>query len=271
MGRLNRRGEQQRKEDLMTNSGLAGRVAVVTGAAGGIGRAIAAALYAEGASVAVADLNGDAADAHAAELAAAGWPGRALGVRVDISSSADVSAAVGLVERELGPVDVLVNNAGIDVIEPFVESKEETWRRIVEVNYLGPVVCTRAVLDGMIERGYGRIISVSSDAGKVGSSGEVVYSGTKGGIIAFSKALAREMAVKGITVNCVCPGPTETPLLGQIAERSQKMYDSLARAVPMRRLGQPADIAPAVVFLASDCAAFITGQALSVSGGLTMS
>jgi 2-hydroxycyclohexanecarboxyl-CoA dehydrogenase len=190
---------------------------------------------------------------------------------VDISSSADVSAAVGLVERELGPVEVLVNNAGIDVIEPFVESKEETWRRIVEVNYLGPVLCTRAVLDGMIERGYGRIISISSDAGKVGSSGEVVYSGTKGGIIAFSKALARETAAKGITVNCVCPGPTETPLLSQVAERSQKMYDALARAVPMRRLGQPADIAPAVVFLASDGAAFITGQALSVSGGLTMS
>lgn len=254
----------------MTNTGLAGRVAVVTGAAGGIGRAIAAALYAEGASVAVADLNGDAADAYAAELAAGGQ-GRALGVRVDISSSADVSAAIGLVERELGPVEVLVNSAGIDVIEPFVESKEETWRRIVEVNYLGPVVCTRAVLDGMIERGYGRIISISSDAGKVGSSGEVVYSGTKGGIIAFSKALARETAAKGITVNCVCPGPTETPLLGQIAERSQKMYDALAKAVPMRRLGQPADIAPAVVFLASDGAAFITGQALSVSGGLTMS
>jgi 2-hydroxycyclohexanecarboxyl-CoA dehydrogenase len=256
----------------MTNSGLAGRVAVVTGAAGGIGRAIAAALYAEGASVAVADLDSEAAAAYAAELNATGTGGaKAFGVRVDVSSSTDVGAAIATVEQELGPVDVLVNNAGIDVIEPFVESKEETWRRIVEVNYLGPVVCTRAVLDGMIERGYGRIISISSDAGKVGSSGEVVYSGTKGGIIAFSKALAREVAAKGITVNCVCPGPTDTPLLDQIAERSQKMYDSLARAVPMRRLGQPADIAPAVVFLASDGAAFITGQALSVSGGLTMS
>jgi 2-hydroxycyclohexanecarboxyl-CoA dehydrogenase len=255
----------------MTSSGLAERVAVVTGAAGGIGRAIAAAMYAEGAWVAVADLDEDAAAGYAAELGAAGGPGRALAVRVDVSSSAGVSAAVSLVERELGPVDVLVNNAGIDVIEPFIESNEETWRRIVEVNYLGPVLCTRAVLDGMIERGYGRIISISSDAGKVGSSGEVVYSGTKGGIIAFSKALAREMAAKGITVNCVCPGPTDTPLLDQIAERSQKMYEGLARAVPMRRLGQPADIAPAVVFLASDGASFITGQALSVSGGLTMS
>ncbi len=256
----------------MSSSGLAGRVAVVTGAAGGIGRAIAAALYAEGASVAVADLDGDAAAAYAAELNAAGTgAAKAFGVRVDVSNSTDVGAAVAVVERELGPVDVLVNNAGIDVIEPFIESKEETWRRIVEVNYLGPVLCTRAVLDGMIERGYGRIISISSDAGKVGSSGEAVYSGTKGGIIAFSKALAREMAAKGITVNCVCPGPTDTPLLGQIAERSQKMFDALAKAVPMRRLGQPADIAPAVVFLASDGAAFITGQALSVSGGLTMS
>ena len=258
----------------MTSSGLTGRVAVVTGGAGGIGCAIAAALYAEGARVAVADLDGDAAAAYAATLALADGgtdSGRAVGVRVDVSNSSDVGAAIAVVERELGPVDVLVNNAGIDVIEPFVESKEETWRRIVEVNYLGPVLCTRAVLDGMIDRGYGRIISISSDAGKVGSSGEVVYSGTKGGIIAFSKALAREMATNGITVNCVCPGPTDTPLLGQIAERSQKMYDSLARAVPMRRLGQPADIAPAVVFLASDGAAFITGQALSVSGGLTMS
>jgi 2-hydroxycyclohexanecarboxyl-CoA dehydrogenase len=256
----------------MTSSGLAGRVALVTGGAGGIGRAIAAALYAEGASVAVADLDGDTAEAYAATLEQAGTGGgRAVGVRIDVSNSSDVGAAIAVAERELGPVEVLVNNAGIDVIEPFVESKEETWRRIVEVNYLGPVLCARAVLDGMIERGYGRIISISSDAGKVGSSGEVVYSGTKGGLIAFSKALAREVATSGITVNCVCPGPTDTPLLDQIAERSQKMYDSLARAVPMRRLGQPADIAPAVVFLASDGAAFITGQALSVSGGLTMS
>jgi 2-hydroxycyclohexanecarboxyl-CoA dehydrogenase len=256
----------------MTSSGLAGRVALVTGGAGGIGRAIAAALYAEGASVAVADLDGDAAVAYATALEQAGTgAGRAVGLRIDVSNSSDVGAAIAVAERELGPVEVLVNNAGIDVIEPFVESKEETWRRIVEVNYLGPVLCTRAVLDGMIERGYGRIISISSDAGKVGSSGEVVYSGTKGGLIAFSKALAREVATSGITVNCVCPGPTDTPLLDQIAERSQKMYDSLARAVPMRRLGQPADIAPAVVFLASDGAAFITGQALSVSGGLTMS
>ncbi len=255
----------------MTSSGLAGRVALVTGGAGGIGRAIAAALYAEGACVAVADLDGDGAVAYAATLEQAGTGGRAVGVRIDVSNSSDVGAAIAVAERELGPVEVLVNNAGIDVIEPFVESKEETWRRIVEVNYLGPVLCTRAVLDGMIERGYGRIISISSDAGKVGSSGEVVYSGTKGGLIAFSKALAREVATSGITVNCVCPGPTDTPLLDQIAERSQKMYDALARAAPMRRLGRPADIAPAVVFLASDGAAFITGQALSVSGGLTMS
>lgn len=256
----------------MTSSGLAGRVALVTGGAGGIGRAIVAALYAEGACVAVADLDGDGAAAYAATLQRAGTGGSgAVGIRIDVSNSSDVGAAIAVAERELGPVEVLVNNAGIDVIEPFVQSKEQTWRRIVEVNYLGPVLCTRAVLDGMIERGYGRIISISSDAGKVGSSGEVVYSGTKGGLIAFSKALAREVATSGITVNCVCPGPTDTPLLDQIAERSQKMYDSLARAVPMRRLGQPADIAPAVVFLASDGAAFITGQALSVSGGLTMS
>jgi 2-hydroxycyclohexanecarboxyl-CoA dehydrogenase len=254
----------------MTDSGLAGRVALVTGAAGGIGQAISKALYAQGAALAVGDLNEAAAKTLADELTTSG-PGRAVGVAMNISDSAGVRDAVAAIEAELGPIDVLVNNAGIDIIEPFIESTEDTWRKIVEVNYLGPVICVRAVLDGMRERGYGRIISIASDAGKVGSSGEVVYSGTKGGIIAFSKALARENAKAGITVNCVCPGPTDTPLLNQIAERSQKMYDSLARAVPMGRIGQPADIAPAVVFLASDGAAFITGQALSVSGGLTMS
>jgi 2-hydroxycyclohexanecarboxyl-CoA dehydrogenase len=126
------------------------------------------------------------------------------------------------------------------------------------------------VVPGMVERGRGRVVNLASDAGRVGSSGEVVYSGTKGGVIAFSKALAREVAAAGVTVNCVCPGPTDTALLDQVAEVSQKLYDGLARAVPMRRIGQPSDIAPAVAFLASDGAAYITGQTLSVSGGLTM-
>jgi 2-hydroxycyclohexanecarboxyl-CoA dehydrogenase len=253
----------------MADTGLAGRVAVVTGAAGGIGRAIVAALCAEGALVAAADLDEQAV--MKMEAASGTGGGRVLGVRMDIADSSSVRSAMARVEAELGPVHILVNNAGIDKIEPFVESTEDTWRRIVEVNLIGPVICTRAVLDGMLERGAGRIICIASDAGKVGSSGEVVYSGTKGGVIAFAKALARETARANVTVNCVCPGPTDTALLDQIAARSQKMYDALARAIPLRRIAQPGDIAPAVVFLASDTAGYITGQALSVNGGLTMS
>lgn len=253
----------------MADTGLTGRVAVVTGAAGGIGRAIVAALCAEGALVAAADLDEKAVREMAASPPAGG--GRVLGVRMDIADSSSVRAAIRQVEAELGPVHVLVNNAGIDRVEPFVESTEDSWRRIVEVNLLGTVICTRAVLDGMLERGAGRIICIASDAGKVGSSGEVVYSGTKGGIIAFAKALARESARANVTVNCVCPGPTDTALLDQVAAYSQKMYEAIARAIPLRRIAQPGDIAPAVVFLASDAAGYITGQALSISGGLTMS
>jgi 2-hydroxycyclohexanecarboxyl-CoA dehydrogenase len=220
---------------------LQGKTAMVTGAGRGIGEAIADALAAEGAAVAACGLDG-----------------------------ASVRAAVGLATSELGPIDILVNNAGIDVVELFVDSAEETWDRIIAVNLRGTITVTRAVLDGMIERGGGRIIHIASDAGRVGSSGEVVYSATKGGIIAFGKALAREVARHGITVNSVCPGPTDTALLDQVAAYSQKLVDGLARAIPLRRIGQPADIAGTVAFLASDQAASITGQTLSVSGGLTM-
>jgi 2-hydroxycyclohexanecarboxyl-CoA dehydrogenase len=235
--------------------------AVVTGAAGGIGSAIVAALAGEGASVAAWDLAADRLSAS---------EGANLAVEVDITSRASVEGALERTEAELGPVDVLVNNAGIDRIEPFLASEEATWERIVAVNFLGTVRCCHVIVPGMVERGRGRVISIASDAGRVGSSGEVVYSGTKGGVIAFSKGLAREVAAKGVTVNVVCPGPTDTPLLDQVAEASQKLYDGLARAVPMRRIAQPSDIAPAVVFLASDGAGYVTGQTLSVSGGLTM-
>jgi 2-hydroxycyclohexanecarboxyl-CoA dehydrogenase len=241
------------------------QVAVVTGAAGGIGSAIAAGLAGAGFAVALWDLDGAAA-----EKAAAGLAGPALGVAVDITDRSSVEAALAATERTLGPVDVLVNNAGIDKIEPFLVSEEATWERIVAVNLLGTVRCCHVVVPGMVERGVGRVVNIASDAGRVGSSGEVVYSGTKGGVIAFSKALARETASKGVTVNVVCPGPTDTPLLDQVADANQRLYDGLAKAVPMRRIGVPADIAPAVVFLASDGAAYITGQTLSVSGGLTM-
>jgi 2-hydroxycyclohexanecarboxyl-CoA dehydrogenase len=247
---------------------LSGKVAVVTGAAGGIGAAIAAALAGAGAAVAVWDLDGGRAKEVAAGLGGRG--GRGLGVDVDVTGRSSVKAATAATEAALGPVDLLVNNAGIDKIEPFLQSEEATWERIVAVNFLGTVRCCHVLVPGMVERGSGRVVNIASDAGRVGSSGEVVYSGTKGGVIAFSKALAREVAANGVTVNAVCPGPTDTALLDQVAEANQKLYDGLARAVPMRRIGQPADIAPAVVFLASDGAGYITGQTLSVSGGLTM-
>ncbi len=249
---------------------LTGRTALVTGSGRGIGAAIAAALAGAGAAVAVADLAGDAAESTAAALSKEhGVP--TLGLGVDIADGASVRAAVARVEQELGPIDILVNNAGIDKIEQFIDSTEETWDRLISVNLKGTILVTRSVLDGMMARGYGRIVSIASDAGRVGSSGEVVYSATKGGVIAFSKALAREMATKGITLNCVCPGPTDTALLDQVAEASQRLYDSLAKAVPMKRIGRPDDIAPAVVFLAGESAGYVTGQTLSVSGGLTMS
>jgi 2-hydroxycyclohexanecarboxyl-CoA dehydrogenase len=249
-------------------AGSAG-TALVTGAARGIGAAIAARLAAAGFAVAVCDLDGEAAQARAAELAERHGVA-VLAVTVDISDSAAVKAAVARVDGELGPVDVLVNNAAIDVIERFVDSSEQTWDRVIGVNLRGTITMTRAVLDRMIERGHGRIIHIASDAGRVGSSGEVVYSATKGGVIAFTKTLAREVARSGVRVNCVSPGPTDTALLAQVAEASPNLRDALARSIPMRRIGEPADLAPAVVFLAGDGARFITGQTLSVSGGLTM-
>ena len=217
---------------------LQGKTAMVTGAGRGIGAAIAAALAAEGAAVAVCDLDGTAAAKTAAGLAER-HGARAVGVSVDIADSDAVRAAVSRAESELGPLDILVNNAGIDVIELFVDSAEETWDKIIAVNLRGTITVTRAVLDGMIERGSGRIIHIASDAGRVGSSGEAVYSATKGGVIAFGKALAREVARYGITVNSVCPGPTDTALLDQVAAYSQKLRDGLARAVPLRRVGRP--------------------------------
>jgi 2-hydroxycyclohexanecarboxyl-CoA dehydrogenase len=248
---------------------LHGRTALVTGAAGGIGAAICRHLARAGANVAVCDIDGEAAERLAEELGEA-RKATIAGYAMDVTNSGAVGNVVATVEAQLGPVDILVNNAGIDKIEPFTESDEDTWKKVISVNYLGAVIVTRAVLDGMIKRRYGRIVNIGSDAGRVGSSGEVVYSGTKGAVIAFGKALARETATKGITVNTVCPGPTDTALLNQIAERSRSMYDALAKAVPMKRIGTPDDIAPAVVFFAGDGAAYITGQTLSVSGGLTM-
>jgi 2-hydroxycyclohexanecarboxyl-CoA dehydrogenase len=243
--------------------GLKDRVALVTGAGRGIGRAIAERLAAEGAKVATLDV--DEATAQAAGEAIGG-----VGLRMDVTDGASVRAAVEEAERRLGPTDVLVNNAGWDKAEPFVKSAEETWDKVLAINLKGPIRVTRAVLDGMIARGRGRIVSISSDAGRVGSSGEAVYSAAKAGVIGFSKTLARELARHHINVNVVCPGPTNTQLLRDVAPQNPKLIEALRRAVPFGRIGEPEEIAAAVAFLASDDAAFITGQTLSVSGGLTM-
>jgi len=241
---------------------LAGKVALVTGAGRGIGAAIAGALAGAGANVAVLDLDGTTAAATAAAL-----PTKSVGVEADITDSAQVAAAVAAAVSALGPIDVLVNNAGWDKIEPFLDNDESDWDLIISINLKGPIIVTRAVLDQMIERRSGAIVNIASDAGRVGSSGEAVYSAAKGGVIAFTKTLAREMARNRIRVNCVCPGPTDTALL---ATMDDKLRAGLERAIPMRRIAEPSDIAPAVVFLASDAAGYVTGQTLSVSGGLTM-
>jgi 2-hydroxycyclohexanecarboxyl-CoA dehydrogenase len=247
------------------------RVALVTGGAGGIGRAIAAALHARGLLVAVADLEERAAERVASALREEG--GAALGVAMDVTDSASVGTAVVTVGEQLGAVDVLVNNAGWDELRPFIETDEAFWRRVVDVNYLGALRVTRAVLPGMIEDSFGRIVSISSDAARAGSSLESVYAGAKAALIGFTKSLAREVARSGVTANVVCPGPTRTPMLAGIVEhdeRGARIIDAMSRAVPMRRLGEPADVAAAVAYFISDEAAYVTGQTLSVSGGLTM-
>ena len=243
--------------------GLKDRVALVTGAGRGIGRAIAERLAAEGAKVAALDVDETTARDAGSKIGG-------IGLRMDVTDGASVRAAVAEAEKQLGPVHVLVNNAGWDKAEPFVKSSEETWDKVLAINLKGPIRVTRAVLDGMIERRCGRIITISSDAGRVGSSGEAVYSAAKAGVIGFSKTLARELARYAINVNVVCPGPTNTQLLKEVAPENSKLVEALRRAVPFGRIGEPEEIAAAVAFLASDDAAFITGQTLSVSGGLTM-
>ena len=246
--------------------GLAGKVVVVTGSGRGMGRAMAERFVAVGARVAVADMDKDTAMETAAALGAA-----ARAVHLDVTDRASVAAGMEEIEALLGPIDVLVNNAGWDKVRLFVETDEELWDRIIAVNLKGVLHCSRAVVPGMIERRSGRVVNISSDAGRVGSSGESVYSATKAGIIGFTKTLAREVARYGITVNAVSPGPTETPLLAEIAGEGNDGYiEALKRQIPLRRLGRPEDMAGAVAFLASDDASFITGQTLSVSGGLTM-
>ena len=245
--------------------GLQDRVALVTGAASGIGRAIALRLADEGCRVAAIDLNLEGARATAAAIGES-----ACALRADVSYLSAMREAVAAAEWALGPLDVLVSCAGWDRVEPFVESTEETWDRVLTINLKGVIACTRAALDGMIDRGAGAIVNISSDAGRVGSSGEVVYSGAKAGIIGFSKAVAREVARHHIRVNVVCPGPTDTPMMEETRRANPRLGDALLKAIPFRRLARPEEVAAAVAFLVSDDAAYITGQTLSVSGGLTM-
>ncbi len=242
------------------------RVAFVTGGAGGIGSEICRQLAAAGHRVAVADLAGSRSGDVAREIGG-------LAVDLDVTDPASVDRAARDAAAKLGPVDVCVNCAGWDELKPFLQTDDSLLRRVLEINLAGAIRVCRALVPAMVERKWGRVVNIASDAGRVGSSNEAIYSGAKGGLIAFTKTLAREMARHGITANAVCPGPTATPLLDAIAgkdEAGKKMIDSIVRGVPMRRLGQPADIAPAVVFFASEGAGFITGQTLSVSGGLTM-
>ncbi|QJY48248.1 SDR family NAD(P)-dependent oxidoreductase [Pseudonocardia broussonetiae] len=247
------------------------RTALVTGGAQGIGQGISTTLAAQGFRVAVVDRNLEPAQATAAAITEAG--GTAIAVHADVTDTGSVQDAVKAVTAELGPVEIAVNNAGWDDFMNFVDTTEEFWDKVLDINFKGMLRVCHTVVPGMLERGFGRIVNIGSDAGRVGSSLEAVYSGAKGGTIAFTKTLAREIASAGLTANTVCPGPTDTPMLRAYADSSPdgaKVLAGMTRGVPMKRLAQPADVAVAVAFFASDAAGYITGQTLSVSGGLTM-
>lgn len=247
------------------------KTAVVTGAGRGIGRAIALALARQGCNVAILDLLEENARSVQKEIEALG--NRALALRVDLTQQSQVEQAVAKVLAEFGQIDILVNNAGWDKLEPFLNSEPATWEKIIAINFKANLYLAKAILPHMVSRGSGKVVSIGSDAGRGGSTGEAVYAGTKGAIIAFSKSLAREMARYKINVNVVCPGLTETPLLQEVrdtSEKALKVVDAITRAIPLGRVGAPEDIANAVAFLASPAADYITGQTLSVSGGLTM-
>jgi len=246
--------------------GLEGKNVIVTGGGGAIGGAICRRFASYGARVGVFDRNLEAANKVAAEIKAEAYG-------VDIADYEAVGKAIAKFEKDVGPTNILVNNAGWDRFANFIDTTPDLWDTLIGINLRGALNMSHFVLKGMVNRGHGRIVNISSDAGRVGSSQEAVYSACKGGIIAFTKTVAREVARRGITLNTVCPGPTDTPLLAAVAggdERGQKVRAALINAIPMKRVGQPEDIPGAVCFLASDDAAFITGQTISVSGGLTM-
>ncbi|HET7526547.1 MAG TPA: 3-oxoacyl-ACP reductase family protein [Burkholderiaceae bacterium] len=244
---------------------LKDKLAVVTGAASGIGAATAKQLAMAGATVIVADVQKDKGEAQAAALRDAG--GKARYLYVDMTDAKSIAAFADAVQTQFGTPDVLVNGAGWGTTHPFWEGTPELWDKIIGLNFVGPMRLTKALLPAMIQRASGKIVNIASDAGRVGSLGETVYSGSKGGLIAFTKSLAREVARYQICVNCVCPGPTDTPLMAAVPE---KVTEALKKAIPFRRLGKPEEVADAVLFFCDDTASYVTGQVLSVSGGLTM-
>jgi len=253
------------------NLAVGNRAAVVTGGGGGIGREVAMALGQRGVAVGVADIRLAAAEQTAKAVNDAG--GRSLAVEMDVTDFDSVRRGCKDIGQAYGPVTIAATCAGWDEMRPFIETDEEQWNRVLEINYIGVLRITSCLLGGMIEAGWGRLVNVSSDSGRVGSSFEASYAGAKGAVIAFTKSVAREVARNNVTANVVCPGPTDTPLLASVVgdtESAKKILEAMKKAVPMRRLGQPAEVAAAVAFLASDDAGFITGQTLSVSGGLTM-
>jgi 2-hydroxycyclohexanecarboxyl-CoA dehydrogenase len=246
---------------------IKGKKAIVTGAGQGIGRAIARKLAEYGADVVMADINEETASTAAAEIA------QEYGVEsfpfvVDVAVLEQVEAMVAETLKRFGRIDILVNNVGWDIAQPFWETSAEFRQQIIDVNYKGPVNCCFAVVHHMIENQAGKIVNIASDAGRVGSSGETVYAGCKGGVISMTKSLAREVARYKINVNCVSPGPTNTP--GHVAGTTEKLREALKRSIPFRRVAEPEELANAVLFFASPLSDFVTGQVLSVSGGLTM-
>jgi 2-hydroxycyclohexanecarboxyl-CoA dehydrogenase len=244
---------------------LDGRSALVTGGAGGLGQRICRDLADLGARVLVADVNADGAELLAAELDGAS------ALAVDLAAPSAVDDFIAAVRDQVGTLDVLVSNAGWDKVEPFLHNEPAVWDRLIAINLRAPIQLSHAFLPGMIEQGWGRVLFVSSDAGRVGSSGEAVYSACKAGVIGLSKTLARETARKGVTCNTVCPGPMDTPMLRETAAESPKLVAALERAIPLGRLGTPYDVAGMIAYLCSERGGYITGQTVSVSGGLTMS